>query len=211
MTHRPRRHAGSHGLGANPALYVPFEDDGENKRGGPKTTASQDRSCDKHEADYWIFSQIRSLASPGTNRPSAPVASAFGSAPPPIARRIFSISTTLSCSVTVAIRPTCPPNSTASDASTPNFSFNHLILFSRYSCAWGNLPGTIRALRTNVTAIGTSSHVVLFDKCVNSLCGGKRIDLCQKALKKPARCCSAIAGRCPLTSDYVAKLFSRPN
>src|SRR3974390_2124378 len=48
-----------------------------------------------------------------------------------------------------------------SDASTPNFSFNHLILFSRYSCAWGNLPGTIRALRTKVTAIGTSSHVVL--------------------------------------------------
>src|SRR6516225_8013007 len=134
--------------------------DGENKRGGPKTTASQDRSCDKHEADYWIFSQIRSLASPGTNRPSAPVASSFGSAPPTISRRIFSISATLSSSVTVAILPTCPPNSTASDASTPNFSFNHLILFSRYSCAWGNLPGTIRALRTKVTDIGSPSYCV---------------------------------------------------
>src|SRR5262249_25708705 len=67
-------------------------------------------------------------------------------------------------SVTVAIRPTCPPNSTMSDASTPNFSFNHLILFSRYSCAWGNLPGTIRALRTKVTDIGTPSYWVFSTK-----------------------------------------------
>ena len=41
--------------------------------------------------NYRIFSQIRSFASPGTNRPSAPVASSFGSAPPTISRRIFSI------------------------------------------------------------------------------------------------------------------------
>src|SRR3974377_810821 len=68
-----------------------------------------------------------------------------------------------------------------SDASTPNFSFNHLILFSRYSCAWGNLPGTIRALRTKVTAIGTSSHVVLFDETAYSLRCGWRIDPCQRA------------------------------
>jgi hypothetical protein len=43
------------------------------------------------EVDYRIFSQIRSFVSPGTNRPSAPVASSFGSAPPTISRRIFSI------------------------------------------------------------------------------------------------------------------------
>ena len=29
--------------------------DGENKRGGPKTTASQDRSCDKHQAELLDF------------------------------------------------------------------------------------------------------------------------------------------------------------
>ena len=52
---------------------------------------SENRSCDGYEIDYRIFSQIRSVVSPGTNRPSAPVASSFGSAPPTISRRIFSI------------------------------------------------------------------------------------------------------------------------
>src|SRR3974377_979274 len=52
---------------------------------------SENRSCDGYEVDYRIFSQIRSVVSPGTNSPSAPVASSFGSAPPTISRRIFSI------------------------------------------------------------------------------------------------------------------------
>src|SRR6516162_9950606 len=128
------------------------------------TTASQDRSCDGYEVDLSDFQPDPISCLAGHEQTLCPGGELFWKrATDDLSPNLLDLSDAiLLCHRGDSAH--LSTNSTMSDASTPNFSFNHLILFSRYSCAWGNLPGTIRALRTKVTDIGTPSYWVFSTK-----------------------------------------------